>query len=729
MGTSHDKREIQQENKENMGKHERDQEQKKKNNKKKLMQEQPNEIQEDKEENQRKPENFRTSLIEIKIIMNFFLIWKKTYNINETFKKIFEDFISEIQYEKGFEIKWTYKDINIEFNSTKIKKFITENNILDVTTLEIKQEIIEGNSKNVFEYVDYVAIPSFNPFTILIYNKEENYLKKLKLEENKLSNHLIKFGIESTYCNGGNHFFILGGINNSTKEEVGLFLDINLKKESIKNTISISPIKRNHSMLYSEKKVYIVGGNDNNTLYYSLKDKIVEEMGKLNKKRFEPSLIRHSDYLYCFDASKKNEEIFSFEKKNICDMTYSSWEIIYPKISPKLGDNVYNQKFFGIVEDKKYNIIFLGGLYDNYSEENFDPNSAKFNIKYNLLTNTMEKSDIPFQEISLNEKTFLSWDENCSFLLIKTHKKKPRIINFFKSDNSMVISNLKFSEIEEKKKKNNPFYKFSNMKNSLIGLNFDMPTKVGKINILELKSINENAELIKINEETNKIIAEDKKIGNIEINRNNVTNDNIINGDVTETNIIPNNDETNYEKNIKINNSDTDNKNKIEEEEKKNINNDVNNINNNLDNEQKDNKNDIINGTKIFNSHLNDNKINKDNNTFNIENQENTFDINQLDNNRIINNKYDDNNININNKFVDNDKTIKNNNDTNNNIDNIDNIYNNDGNNNDILGIDTKKLSKLAKRNEPNYISKKQIKSKLKKIQKQNIYDLNENNY
>ena len=87
----------------------------------------------------------------------------------------------------------------------------------------------------------------------------------------------------------------------------------------------------------------------------------------MNKKRFEPSLIRNYNYLYCFDASKKNGEKFSFEKFNLNKLSESSWEIIYPNISPKLGNNVYNQKFFGITEDNKHNIIFLGGLYDNNS--------------------------------------------------------------------------------------------------------------------------------------------------------------------------------------------------------------------------------------------------------------------------------------------------------------------------------------------------------------------------
>ena len=58
-------------------------------------------------------------------------------------------------------------------------------------------------------------------------------------------------------------------------------------------------------MIYTEKKVYIVGGSDDKTLFYDTKEKTLQSFGQLNKKRFEPSLIRNYNYLYCFDASKK----------------------------------------------------------------------------------------------------------------------------------------------------------------------------------------------------------------------------------------------------------------------------------------------------------------------------------------------------------------------------------------------------------------------------------------
>jgi hypothetical protein len=314
-----------------------------------------------------KGKNFVANLYQIKIKMNSVLIWEKIYNTEETLEQIYKDFISENNYETGITIKWYYNEKNIEFNSTKLSQFIQENNLLDISVLEINQEIFFGEEKKEepIEFFDYFAIPFFNPFSLLIYNKQKNSLKKKKFKEDIIINQInsqIKFGIESAYCNGGNHFFILGGFS-FNEEEKGIFLDFDLVEESIKNQIQISPPKRNHSMMYNDKKVYIVGGNEEKTLYYDLEENEIKDMGNLNIKRFEPSLIRHLDYLYCFDSSRKSGDKFSFEKININKIPNSSWEIIYPKISPLLGNNnVYNQKFFGIVKDNNYNIIFFGGL-------------------------------------------------------------------------------------------------------------------------------------------------------------------------------------------------------------------------------------------------------------------------------------------------------------------------------------------------------------------------------
>ena len=174
-----------------------------------------------------KGKNFVANLVQIKIKMNSVLIWEKIYNTEETLEQIYKDFISENNYETGITIKWYYNEKNIEFNSKKLSQFIQENNLLDMTVLEINQEIFFGEEKKEepIEFFDYFAIPFFNPFSLLIYNKQKNSLKKKKFKEDIIINQInsqIKFGIESAYCNGGNHFFILGGFS-FNEEEKGIF--------------------------------------------------------------------------------------------------------------------------------------------------------------------------------------------------------------------------------------------------------------------------------------------------------------------------------------------------------------------------------------------------------------------------------------------------------------------------------------------------------------------------
>ena len=642
---------------------------------------------------QKEEEKYATFLIQIKILMNSVLIWEKTYNIEETFQTIYNDFINEKKYEKGYSIKWYYNKINIDFNSTKLKQFLKENNLLDISTLEINQKIIfdENENEKIVEYSDYFGIPYFNPFSLLIYNKKQNTLKAKKFKDNKILNGEVKFGRECAYCNGKNHFYIFGGILDSTEEELGIFLDFDLKKETLKNQININPPKRNHSMMYSEKKIYMVGGNDEKTLFYDSKEKTLQNFGKLNKKRFEPSLIRHYNYLYCFDASKKNGEKFSFEKFNLNNISGSSWEIIYPNISPKLSNNVYNQKFFGITDDNKHNLIFLGGLYDNNSAENSEPNSTIFNLKYNLLLNTMEISDIPFKEVNLVEKTFLPLDEDTSFLLVKSQRRIIKKIEFHKKNNKMEISDLK-QEVVKIKEKKNKYQTQINLKNSLIGINFDMPnpnaTSIGKIPLMndnDTKLINSKNVIFEgINGNTqnpenieNNVIKDKSRI-----NGDNITNENNKSNIIDETNSI--------------------------------INNNINLINDNNVNIQP-NENTKINGDIIVNENPENNtntKINYDTKGINIDFKDN----NNIDDNLLKNEE-----------IKDTEKKISENMNINNN--NIEDIKNKSEIKNELtIGEIKKEENKASKDEEKNTINEMKKNDDIKKEEKTNIVETPINN-
>ena len=504
---------------------------------------------------------YSTFLMLVKIVMKSKYIWEKAYNIEITLEQIYKDFITEKNYEKSFIIKWYFNKKCIELNSTKLREFLELNNISNYSTIELEQEINELNEdKNSIEPLDYIAIPYFNPFQILIYNIKQKTNNIQKFEDNSIiNNEQIKFGVESVYCNGGNHLFILGGINLKTKEELGMFLDINLLKGKIEYHINITPKKRNHGMIYNLKKVYIVGGNDQKTLYYDSENKKIKNLGNLNIKRFEPSLIIHSNYLFCFNSTRTLENRYSCEKINLKEK--SSWEIIYPKISNELIENIYNQKYFGIVEDNNYNIIFIGGLYASNKLEKIGDDSTIFNIKYNLLDNTMEKSDIPFQEINFSEKSLLTLNENEYIILLLSLSKNLKLIEYFKDSNNMKITDMNVTNKEEDMKKiNNSSIKnstYTNNNNNLLGIDLDMPgtniKKSGvKINNLDLNKNKEKIIKVKENETINK---EEENKNNNEINENKKDKiNNIINKDnLNEINKQNNEEIKNDSAELKIN--------------------------------------------------------------------------------------------------------------------------------------------------------------------------------
>ena len=114
---------------------------------------------------------YSTFLMQIKILLKSKYIWEKTYNIEITLEEIYKDFLSEKNYEKDFIIKWYFNKKLFELNSTKLKDFLDINNFSNYSTIEFEQEISEINEiKNQIEQLDYIAIPYFNPFKLLIYN-------------------------------------------------------------------------------------------------------------------------------------------------------------------------------------------------------------------------------------------------------------------------------------------------------------------------------------------------------------------------------------------------------------------------------------------------------------------------------------------------------------------------------------------------------------------------------
>ena len=328
-------------------------------------------------------------------------VWEKEYSLNDPINQIFIDFKAE----KGIDIP---DDL---CKSLKINK-----NSLDST---YKIKIFFGNENTTS---NLVGKPFNNPFEVFIFNRNTKLLNIQTFDNRQIQSlGLNHYGPSSAYCNGNNHLYISGGETN--KNEINdQFFDINLTNNNIEGPYNISP-KKNHSMIFiSPDKVFVVGGNDKKVFYFDTKEKQFIDLNDLNIIRTEPALQIIGNILYCFDnVNKADNEQLSFEKIDI-NNPYAEWELIYPIINTEK----FPQKFFAVSKDNAgENIIFLGGNMD----DNIDSKDLK-NYRYNIESNSIEETNIPFLDFNYKEKTFLTYNKNVEYLLPDFNRKHP-IVTFY----------------------------------------------------------------------------------------------------------------------------------------------------------------------------------------------------------------------------------------------------------------------------------------------------------
>ena len=274
---------------------------------------------------------------------------------------------------------------------------------------------------------DIIGKPFNNPFEIFVFNIKEKIIKfdiydKSAIETSELNNYDNSF---SAYCNGNNFLYISGG-ENKNHEIINKLWKIDLKNNKINEPTQIPP-KKNHSMIFiPDNYIFIVGGNDKKTFYIDDNISQVSEWGDLNEERFEPALIRISNTLYCFD--KISNDNFSVEQTNLSDKSYE-WKLIKPLIGPTLKNEKFTQKCFAVVRNDDNNIIFFGGNMENINKEN----NKLVNFKYNLSNNTIESSDIIYNNYKFKEKTFFIYNNDIKYILPDFSKENPEIILYAKN--------------------------------------------------------------------------------------------------------------------------------------------------------------------------------------------------------------------------------------------------------------------------------------------------------
>ena len=443
--------------------------------------------------------------------------WEREYNQSDPIENVINDFKRENDEEFPEEYITDWKHDNESFN--------LKAEIRTILPIEVPTLIDNYCKKNPSQFSDenipkLVGKPFFDPFEIFVFHKEEKTLKIQKYDRDTIeNNNLDDYGTSSAYCNGCNYLFISGGENNNS-EIIDKFWKINLGTQEIETTNMIYP-KKNHSMVYVSKfgkSVFIVGGNDLKTFYYDIDNNTMIEWGDLNHKRTEPALILISDTLYCIDNvnSKDYNEPFSLEKTNVTSQN-QKWDIIYPELNISKNEKL-NQKFFGVVKTASDEILFLGG--------NMDEKASEFNYKYNISSETIEDSNIPFKEYNFKEKTFLPYKENVDYILPDFNRYHPEVIFYQKNKNKLSFVNYEPKNNNKLKTAPRKDYKF-NFNMPLINSKEENKENIENIDNLEnienienidnKENLIKNKENININNEEN---PSDKELSKIDDNKN-----------------------------------------------------------------------------------------------------------------------------------------------------------------------------------------------------------------
>lgn len=309
---------------------------------------------------------------------------------------------------------------------------------------EIKKDFLKSinnnfkeneNVKNLLEIddqdycPDYIGKLCFNPLILFIYDCKKKAFHSRKYET--LLQNFEKLNSSASCCNGDNKLFVSGGTDRNENSIDNLWI-FNLLDYNVDESIKV-PGKANHSMIFIPKKyIFFIGGNDKKVFYLDINDKKVENWSELNNLREEPALIQVNNYLYVFNKINKNEMTdnydLSLEKTNLLS-NEPTWELIHPELSNEiLGVNII-PKFFGVARESEDNIIFLGG---NILDKNDNLDEVK-NFRYNINNNLIEFSDVPFVNISLKEKHFLSFKNDVYLILPDFYQKCPQVAFYVKN--------------------------------------------------------------------------------------------------------------------------------------------------------------------------------------------------------------------------------------------------------------------------------------------------------
>ena len=250
---------------------------------------------------------------------------------------------------------------NNNFETIKYIQSINNNIIQSENELRLKTDIKKYlNTKYILS-----PISQTNSIKIIKSNIKEESTLPVKFPENFGFNTFL-LDCAHCFCELNNCLYVSGGIESTTeknKSNVLLCIDITQKDElKVKKMANMNIARNGHSMISENKYIYIIGGEDNNTVErYDIENDIWDILPSMISKRMYPILYINNGYLYAFFGKFKNGEYpCSIERLNLNNNNENikpAWEMILFSNPKNIDVRIYGSA----VLDYNGMLYFFGG--------------------------------------------------------------------------------------------------------------------------------------------------------------------------------------------------------------------------------------------------------------------------------------------------------------------------------------------------------------------------------
>ena len=250
---------------------------------------------------------------------------------------------------------------NNNFETIKYIQSINNNIIQSENELRLKTDIKKYlNTKYILS-----PISQTNSIKIITSNIKEESTLSVKFPENFGFNTFL-LDCAHCFCELNNCLYVSGGIESTTeknKSNVLLCIDITQKDEvKVKKMANMNIARNGHSMISEDKYIYIIGGEDNNTVErYDIENDIWDILPSMISKRMYSILYINNGYLYAFFGKFKNGEYpCSIERLNLNNNNENikpAWEMILFSNPKNIDVRIYGSA----VLDYNGMLYFFGG--------------------------------------------------------------------------------------------------------------------------------------------------------------------------------------------------------------------------------------------------------------------------------------------------------------------------------------------------------------------------------